>query len=261
MSIQCIQSVGQNGNQLFPTVLACVAALKHGLCAPHYENRLVTFKEPSLRLDASRPSMTHKTSTPLEGDLQHKDVEMRRGYYQNEALFNPYRDVIKNKVLQLPQLEKNTDDIVIHLRLDGFNHSGYNSHIIDPEWYVSILRRETFGKLYIVMATKSGRIKKGQDPYKRRYIERFKEFNHEIVSNDEKTDFEFIRKFDKIVCSNSTFGWWAAFLSEASVVYLPPYWEGRASKLSKIGTVGRVIQDNYGYINIVTMLRVPTTFQ
>jgi hypothetical protein len=43
-------------------------------------------------------------------------------------------------------------------------------------------------------------------------------------------EFRFLMKFDQIVQSNSTFSWWASFLSEASAVYTPRPDRGFLSK-------------------------------
>jgi hypothetical protein len=110
------------------------------------------------------------------------------------------------------------------------------------------------------MATHTGRIRKNQKSKKKSYLKYFDKYNPTIVSHDEYSDFEFIRSFDKIISSNSTFSWWAAFLSDASEIYLPPYWESKNSKLSTIGNVSKAISEHYEYVNIDTMEVVKTTF-
>uniref|UniRef100_A0A6C0F974 Glycosyl transferase family 11 n=1 Tax=viral metagenome TaxID=1070528 RepID=A0A6C0F974_9ZZZZ len=259
MSVVCVQNIGQNGNQLFPTILACITACIHNLNVKHFTNQLVKFKIPK-QYDFVYDKVIH-TNNPLHNSNKNMNIVMKRTYYQNCNIFNPFRNKIKNEILDLPSVVPNKTDIVIHLRLDGFNHKGYNSHIIHPSWYINILENETFDKLYIVMATKSGRIKHKQEPHKKIYLEHFSKFNHEIISQNEYDDFNFIRKFDKIISSNSTFSWWAAFCSDASIIYLPPYWESRMTKLSTIGDVSKIIRDSYVYVNIETMEKVPITFQ
>ena len=259
MSVVCVQNVGQNGNQLFPTILACITAYIHKLNTKHFSNKLVKFKTP-INYETIYEEVIH-TNKPLDSNNSGKNIVMKRNYYQNCELFNPYRNVIKNDILDLPPIESNKTDIVMHLRLDGFNHKGYNSHIIHPDWYINILEQETFEKLYIVMATTSGRIWHKQARSKRKYIDYFTKFNYEIISQSEYEDFNFIRKFDKIISSNSTFSWWAAFCSDASKIYVPPYWEGKESKLTKIGENSIVMKIKYIYVNIDTMEKRPITFQ
>jgi hypothetical protein len=45
-----------------------------------------------------------------------------------------------------------------------------------------------------------------------------------IISGPPKSDFNFIRSFNKIVCGNSTFSWWATFLSEANTIITYKPW-------------------------------------
>lgn len=258
MSVSCIQNVGQFGNQLFPTVLATLTAIKHTLNVDHYQNKLVKFKKQP-HYDTTYDT-TITTNNPLNENNLKCNVALKRGYYQNGDLLNEYRDVIKEDVFDLPPIVKNTKDVVLHLRLDGFNHDGHNSHIIHPDWYLNILKNIQFDKLFIVMATKSGRIRKKQEPHKQTYLDCFARFNPEIISNDEYTDFNFIRSFDTIISSNSTFSWWAAFCSDASTIYLPPIWEGKNSKLCTIGKASIVHHTEYKYINIETMETVKITY-
>ena len=265
MSIIFNPNVGQYGNQLFPTVLAHLLAYNNSLNIKSRTNALVEFKEFENKNILPTNYLSNKINFPktvlvnkieLSQTFEHI---LPRKYYQDYSLFVPFKDLIKNKILHLPQVEQNTKDIVMHLRLDGFNHHGYDSHIISPEFYLQILQNETFEKLYIVMATKSGRIKQNQQQYKDIYLKEFEKFNPIFISNDEKTDFEFIRKFDKIICSNSTFAWWASFLSEASKVYIPKHFEGKNANLSNVGPNSIVVEQQY--INIETMEIVPITFQ
>lgn len=253
MSVTCLQNVGQSGNQLFPTVLANIIARKYNLNVEVYKNKLANFKKQATYENKVENGNKIQTRNPFKVSFEQTEngIHLLRDYYQYEDFFNPYRTEIKNDILELTTVEKNNKDVVIHLRLDGFNHHGYDSHIIHPEWYTSILDSLDFDKLYIVMATKTGRLRNDQD--KTHYLDFFKKYNHEIVSGNELEDITFIRSFDKIISSNSTFSWWACFLSDASQIFLPPYWEGKKARLCKIGCVSNVISRNFNYINIDTM--------
>lgn len=257
-SITFQHKVGQHGNQLFVCLFASLIARAHGLCIRMPTNGLVTFKETESPGSYDEKRVVVRRLGDVTDPSQH--YHLARGYYQHADNFNPHVDVIKNDILDLPPVEKNTKDVVVHIRLDGFNHSGHNSHIISPEWYKAILGTLDFEKLYIVMDTKSGRIWKKQAGDKKRYIDAFSEYNHEIISGTAEADFNFIRSFDTIICSNSTFSFWATFLSDASRRFMPPFWESRSAKLSHIENA-IVVEDNYGYINIETMETVKITYQ
>ena len=46
-------------------------------------------------------------------------------------------------------------------------------------------------------------------------------FNAEIVSTDTLHDFAFLASANRLCISNSTFSWWAAWLSDAERIYCP----------------------------------------
>jgi hypothetical protein len=135
------------------------------------------------------------------------------GFFQYSWALNRYQDVVKT-FFALTNQETNVRDIAVHLRLGDFGHQGSNSGVIDHRWYLEILRRTAFDKLYIV----TDEIKSGAEE---RYLRKFDEFNPTIVSNSAREDFEFLRRFRKIILSNSTFGWWAAYLGAAEEITLP----------------------------------------
>lgn len=259
MSITFQHKVGQHGNQLFVCIFASIFARTHGLNIHTPTNGLVTFKET---IGGDPPDCDTRTIVRKLSDITDSSghYHLARGYYQHADNFNPYVDMIKNDILNLPGIQKNTKDVVLHIRLDGFNHNGHNSHIINPVWYTNILDTLEFEKLYIVMDTKSGRIWKKQAGDKKKYLDAFVGYNHEIISGTAEEDFNFIRSFDTIICSNSTFSFWATFLSDATRRFMPPIWESRNAKLSHIENA-IVVKDNYGYINIETMEPVKITYQ
>src|SRR5690606_20691724 len=85
--------------------------------------------------------------------------------------------------------------------------------VISSEWYLKILEKESFNKLYIVGVAPD-------EPY----LKAFEKYDPIIVTSDPWNDFHFIKSFDKIICSNSTYCWWAAFLSEATTIYVSDKW-------------------------------------
>lgn len=132
------------------------------------------------------------------------------GYFENSDFFNSNEELIKSFFKIDYSNDEFPNDIVINLRLgDDFAELG---RIIHPEYYTNILERETFDKVYIVGANEN-------EPY----LKVFEKYKPIIVPNNVHQDFHFIRKFNKIVCSNSTYSWWAAFLSNASIIYTPEF--------------------------------------
>ena len=154
--------------------------------------------------------------------------------------YNQDRNKIKS-YFKLSKIDKNYDDIVIHLRLTDYWWSR-NRSVIHPDWYVEILKKEQYRNCFIVV-----------EPHKtnQKYLGMLQQKvrRSKVVSNSPSVDFKFIRQFDRIICSNSTFAWWAAFLSDASKIWTFEKWMNKANmNLAYMdgSTVvpGNFIQDN-----------------
>jgi hypothetical protein len=119
-------------------------------------------------------------------------------------------------MFELPKIVKNTEDIVMHLRLTDYWWVR-NQWVISPAWYMNILRAEKYRNCYIVV-----------EPHEtnKEYLKHFIGMRGVkiVTGGSAKEDFEFIRNFDRIICSNSTYCWWSAFLSEASKIYTFKPW-------------------------------------
>jgi hypothetical protein len=207
---------GRTGNNLFQYTLARLIAEKSNLklttpwCAPDFIETTPHKDGDIVMGDMIR--ITDVSSNPLSHDYGQNHVHLH-GYFQDATLYNDYREDIK-KFFVLKKLEKNTEDICMHLRLTDYWWDR-NKSVIHPLWYHGILRGEKYRKLYIVV-----------EPHCTNdvYLRYFKQFDPVIISGSKKDDFDFIRSFDRIVCSNSTFAWWAAFLSDASKIWTFKPW-------------------------------------
>mgnify|MGYP003129442515 CR=1 FL=1 len=126
-----------------------------------------------------------------------------------------------------PIEKTNLNDLVIHIRR-GDNGDNINTSI---EWYTYVMDKINYDNVYIVTDEPNHKdilfliektnakvfseidiIDRGED----------KNYVNEIIK-----DFNFIRSFDKILFSNSTFGWWASILSDASEIYFNSDWQLR----------------------------------
>ena len=222
MSIE-IEYDGRVGNNIFQYVFARLLAVKNGLFLktefPHQEILRTTkheegdiFESPVMNIENGGLYNSRQVRISKDNLYQilNKPLDKARylivGNFEDSSLYNYNEELIKS-FFHLDKIEKNTEDIVVNIRLGGdFSYLGL---ILRPKWYLNILEKETFKKLYIV----------GSRPDEQ-YLKFFKKYNPIIVETDPVNDFHFIRKFDKIICSNSTYCWWAAFLSEASRIYI-----------------------------------------
>jgi hypothetical protein len=109
------------------------------------------------------------------------------------------------------------NDMVLHLRLGDFKHNGgTSSEIIHPSSYFSILDTLSFEKLIIV-------VKAPEEPFEFKYLDLFKQRYTNVVirsSTNLLEDFVYLMKSNRIIISNSTFCWIAAFLGKSKENYV-----------------------------------------
>lgn len=139
------------------------------------------------------------------------------GFFQRPDWYYARKEAIWAFARPSLVMKDHADDIVMHVR-----HEDYFDHriVISPSWYLRILRKELtpFRKLFIV----------GKD-LDQGWLEAFHEYRPEIVSGSPKEDFDFLRRFDRVLLSNSTFAWWSVFFSRPAVVYTFRKWIGNAA--------------------------------
>jgi hypothetical protein len=113
--------------------------------------------------------------------------------------------------------------IAVHVRrgdyLLGSNPSFHG--VLHGEYYIESVKRlrDVYGFLPVMVFTDSPEIVKNEEWVKK--IINLEFFN----SSGDLSDFEEIAKSSGIVCSNSTFSWWASYISPSSAVTLPSQWQ------------------------------------
>jgi hypothetical protein len=111
-------------------------------------------------------------------------------------------------------------DVVISLRLGDFVFTPWASRrwkkciysrFLGYEYFRLILESMRFGRLFIT----------SDEPF-HPLVEQFKKHDPVLVANDSplKT-MTFIKKFNRIAISESTYSWWAAYLTSAEEIYFP----------------------------------------
>lgn len=222
------------GNILFQYACARLFAETHGLClltpfaSPNGQDiiRVVpsangnVVEQPIIRLTDSNWVLRQKPDAcfrflRMEDDLFTGHWPLARyifeGWFQRSSWYHDRRKAIERFMVPEQIRSINTKDIVINLRV-GADWKALN-WIIHPRWYLDILSKERFQTLHIVT-----------DAIDESYLAHFAGYSPKIVSSGPKGDWEYLRSFDRIICSNSSFAWWACFFSRASRIYTFKRW-------------------------------------
>ena len=144
------------------------------------------------------------------------------GYFQDYRYYVDHKDIIK-KWLNIEHIQKINDDntphdldIVCHIRLgDIFEtpHLFPHHRVCPKSYFENIFDSKNFKTIYIVT-----------DSPNTSYIEHFKRKydNLKVVSVNQVYDFCFLMQFKEVVLCQSTFCWWAAWLSvKAERIHYP----------------------------------------
>lgn len=211
---------GNHGNNLFQYVCARLFADRNGL-------RVVT---PWKRLDIVKMSESEGeefTSPPVTLGDENQDILTRRwapgrylfdGYFQSArgSWYHERRQDIKAFAVPTPlATDINREDIAISLRVR--EDYRIRNLVIHPDWYVDVLKRETFRKIYIIADVID-------ELYIKRITSQFPNHDVSVQAEGAVEDWKTLRSFDRLVCSNSTFAWWASFFSNASRIYIFRRW-------------------------------------
>lgn len=152
------------------------------------------------------------------------------GYFQNFRFYMPYREKLKKWLsTDIPNHKVNDRDWILHIRREDYLAAKSQ---LGLDYYDSILHenRSRDDKVTIVG--------KDLEPW---VIEHFKsKYGAFHYSKSSIEEFCMIRSHSNIICSNSTYSWWASFLSDAMKIYVPEpetgYWS--KSQLQKLQAPG-----------------------
>ena len=163
--------------------------------------------------------------------LQNKNI-ICNGYFQKSIFFMEYRTQLLERMQEsiedywllddrkyyitdffkeTPRFSVTEKDVVVSLRLDDFiQYPCPTSDIIPPQYYLDILDKLEFSRLYIVCD-------KVKYDWEYRYLEFFKKWNPTFVIGDTLLkDGALMRDCPTLIHSNSTFSWLMSFFSQNS---------------------------------------------
>ncbi|MBK8161633.1 MAG: alpha-1,2-fucosyltransferase [Gammaproteobacteria bacterium] len=146
----------------------------------------------------------------LLSDASKRKIEIR-GYFERYEYYKACKDTIRRDWLRVDmpiQYSIHPDDVVMHVRLGDAGE--YLGRKLPISYYEEALERAGGRKVFICTD-------KPADPC----LNKFKKYSPIIHHVDPLQDFFFMMSFNKIIQSQSTFSWWASFLSQARQIYAP----------------------------------------
>jgi hypothetical protein len=181
-----------------------------------------------------------KISTHSTFDVYNQSVDLKNnrkywGYYQSELYFKDYLLEIKKQFeiidywkehfqKQYANIFDQTKTIAIHIR-----RTDYVDQNIELPWSyyrhcLDLVQNLDDYQIFVI----------GDDyNYSKRMMRHYK--NYTVCKNSEIVDFQIILNANIKIISNSTFAWWAAYLSEFNDkgVFAPKNWIGKTSEYPK----------------------------
>jgi hypothetical protein len=275
VSLKC-----QMGNQLFQYAFGTAAAKQlHTPWLPFLNNPFYPFRLQYFKLDPfthflfSHPKITRQYNRVCRKLTKHmikqkvndneweplRTIENNRyydGFFQSESYFHQYEATIRDRFQikksyqkqfteKYGELFRTRKTIVVHLRRKDYHAVGYDdiggTGIALPLSYYhealsQISRKEDYTILFISDDIESVKHDFGDEP------------NYRFENNAAIVDFQLIQHADIAIIANSTFAWWAAYLSQnpTAQIYAPTYWWG--FKVKKEFPVG-IQTDKFKWIN------------
>ena len=211
-------TAGRIGNQLFQYTIARLLAEKIGFELGHQydwnDTITATPLKPGKRYSNDPITIVEKIDT---GNILERKYEKRHyhlsGFWQEAHYYLPYREQILGFFNEKATTKTDKANIVMHVRLSDYKIFGKGGTVLDPQYYIDCLEYEIFDDLFIVT-----------DAPNDDYFNAFEKYNPIYNFGTEKQDFWFLTQFDRIICGNSSFSWWAAFLSNATKIFTPDCW-------------------------------------
>jgi len=177
--------------------------------------------------------------------VKHKDqiknswLNINQPYDKKNLNNKPKLFIKKNGVMESCTVnEICDDDIIINVRL-GDIESRYTDRLLTIDYFKIILDNIMYNKLFIAAEDMNSKL-----------LLPFEKYNPIYFVQDHYMDtFNFVRLFNRIVISQSSYCWWIAYLSNAQEVYYPVVQNGPWIIPSVVNEDLRVNEDRYIYVS------------
>lgn len=154
--------------------------------------------------------------------IQIKDARIAigpMGFFQRYEYYKPYKNQIRQWLkTEYKDVGQTKHDAIIHLRLGDciLGDLAEHPYVMPPEYFHKALKSMSFDRLYICSDPETM-----DHPIFHNYMKSFDIYKPKLVSGSAIEDFNTIKSFNKIIISQSTFSWFAAFLSNATKIFVP----------------------------------------
>lgn len=160
-----------------------------------------------------------------------KENTLYKGYFQTDYYYNQIKNdlhlKIKSRYIKdfntlFSDIFFNNKTIVVHIRLTDYKNYGRNKSkdiSLPLKYYRNQLEKiENINNYQVIFTSDDMKTVKEYFSGNENYI---------FSNSSEIIDFQLIMNSDISIISNSSFAWWAAFLSrKQNIVYAPKYWMG-----------------------------------
>jgi len=210
---------GGFGNNIFQYMCARLFSMENGLrlLTPwiHQEALPVTPFEGGEIVEGRQTVGIGEGMTPLAHPYSPNPYHFI-GYFQKSSWYTSRREKIESFSRPGVFPSRNSRDVLMHLRLGDFKQCRIAIH---PSWYLGILDQEysKAGGSRLIIVTNE------PDP---EYLANFSKYDPHVVCTNYGHDWNFMRQFDRVICSNSTFAWWSFFFGRPKRIYMFKRWIG-----------------------------------
>lgn len=219
-----VKYLGRTGNQLFQYAMARILSEKTGMSmsCPPIQGFDIQTSVPGINARGSLLTLKRHI-IDVSAATRHTGPIHLEGYFQRSSYYLPYREkiinewidvseeikilfnqFIKNESLVLPS----ESDLCVHIRLGDYHSHGYT---ITLDHYMKMICSFKYDRLWIFT-----------DSPDDKFINHFAHMQpFVIMSNNHILDWYYFSKFQKMIISQSSYSWWAAFFSNANRVVYP----------------------------------------
>ncbi len=237
---------GRFGNQLFQYAIGRIISkekqqyllVDSNSTSPEFKNfDLNSHEEKYSLISEQNPIVIDGFKIDYNQILNHNGKVILHGYFQDYENILHYKDYIKS----LYQFEKkknlyNEEFIGVHIRLTDYLDF---QNSLDFDYYIDVIKDSN--KTPVIYT---------DDPNNESILQIQKQFNCGVVSNSCWGDFVELSSYKNICISQSSYSWWAAWLSNAEVIYYPRtskrYWQHRGDG----NDINLIVTDESRYIYV-----------